>query len=74
MDTYLIYLRTYAKVASGVKLTDADFLDDEALPEPLDLIGHLAITLASHDAAGNRPLRPQANVEEEIVALLPGEV
>lgn len=68
-DSYSVYLRSFAKAASGAKITETDFLDG-ALPEILDLPGQAAVALAVQDVSKDLELKSKAEVEEELQRLL----
>lgn len=68
-DSYSVYLRSFAKAASGAKITEADFLDG-ALPEILDLPGQAAVALAVQDVAKDAALKSKAEFEAEVNRLL----
>ncbi|OQX67447.1 MAG: hypothetical protein B6A08_15460 [Sorangiineae bacterium NIC37A_2] len=72
-DTFSIYTRTFAKVASGAKVTESDFgvLRLRRFLRPFDQRGQVAVALAVQDVTqGDSKLKSKAEFEAEVKRLL----
>lgn len=71
-DSYSIYTRAFSKVASGAKLTDADFgsFRFKRLFKPFDQAGQVAVALAVQDVNKDFVLRSKADFDAEMQRLL----
>lgn len=68
-DTYSIYTRTFAKVASGAKIQESDFgvLRLRRFLKPFDQRGQVAVALAVQDVAqGDPKLKSKGEFEAEV--------
>ena|GEM_PF-5213928 len=73
MDPYNIYARTFAKVASGAKITESDFgvLRLRRFLSPFDQRGQIAVALAVQDVTQNdSKLKSKAEFDAELRRLL----
>ena len=70
-DPYMIYMRTYGKIASGTKLTNADYglatMDGFQAYGPE---GHAAISLAAQDVKLGCGMREKSAIDEDVQRLL----
>ena len=72
-EPYSAYVRSFAKAASGAKISEQDF-DDGPLPERLDLPSQIAVALAVQDVSAGEPkLRTRGEFDVELKRLA-GEV
>lgn len=71
-NTYSIYTRAFAKVASGAKVTDADFgsFRFRRLFRPFDQAGQVAVALAVQDVNKDFVLKSKADFDAEMKRLL----
>lgn len=68
-EPYSAYLRSFAKAASGAKISEQDF-EDGALPERMDLPSQIAVALAVQDVtAGDPKLKTRGEFEVELKRL-----
>lgn len=75
LDTYSIYTRTFAKVASGAKIQESDFgiLRLRRFLQPFDQAGQVAVALAVQDVTqGDPKLKSKGEFEGELRRLLGG--
>lgn len=74
-DTYNIYARTFARVASGARITDADFGGSRIrrLLWPFDMTGQVAVALAVQDVNQDSKLKSKAEFKAELRRLLASE-
>jgi len=73
LTPYNIYTRTFAKVASGAKITEADFgvLRLRRFLQPFDQKGQIAVALAVQDVSqGDPKLKSKGEFEAELTRLL----
>lgn len=71
-DSYTIHNRAFAKVASGTKVTDADFgsFRFKRLFKPFDQAGPVAVALAVQDVNKDLALKSKGDFEVEMKRLL----